>query len=606
MLWFRAFFYQNYSVFFLNQRFGSINFSYGATLRIILGGMIFSQIVIYLLFFGIFKSWAIFLIKIFGFSFFVYNALIILRAKKIKAKYEAIILPSILFVTAAFVCLSALDTPVPFHDARQYHLALPWLMSQNGALFIEPSLQQAGLYLGYDVLYMALGDLSTLLDNPRLMASLHIFSALSPLILIVGTYFLAMALGAGRVWSLLAAGAVFTMGSIVYWGTLKNDLIAAGIGVFALTHLCHAWKSRLTSDVILASILAAFAVSIKISNILPVGIPFAYALLFGPFGAREKGLGIVLGLLVIAPWMAYATTMQSTPLYPIGAEVPAEVKIHADERNANGLSRDMSTAFTRFFDIILDRYKISGNHTLGIPFLFAFGITVIGVLNRFLQRQFDIQELIAVSSIIWFLIFYILYFDGTFESRYIIICGSLFFVYSAVVFNRVAHAWHVDSGPSFYGLAGFVLVGLIAGIYAAPSTTTHLKRAQTVVSRGVSEAHSQWIMQFYDWTKFHREVNRIANGQGVAINDHFLLFLDPPIQNLHAIHTPHLNLYLKDSDFVEDLLRKRGIQTFVNRPGISGATDAVDDFLDRCGTAVTDMSEHKDARRIYRIKENCR
>ena len=570
----------------------------------LLGALVFSQLTIFSLLFGIFSSELFMFIKCLAtlyFAYWCYQE----RKRFHMPEISSMLVIGLVLVLILIVTSASLETPIPHGDARQYHLALPWHFSLKNGIFIEPSLRQTGMYLGYDVFYLLLGDISSLIDNPSLMVSLKIFSASSPILLLAGTYSLGRPYGLDRFWRFGSATAVMAMGSVSCWGSLKNDLVVAGVALFVVVQLQKAWHSRRTSDLYWSVALGAFAVSIKVSILVPLAIPFLAVLLSCKFSFRTLAQCFLLALLLLSPWFVYSLFPQSNPIYPLAVALPPEIESAWSSRNANGLERSIGEASTQFFSILLGTYRISGNHTVGVLFVSALFICLAGLFLRMSRRLMDIRDVILIGAVLWFLIFYYMRFDGRFLSRYIVYCGSVFYVYAGFLFFNLLAGLKKWKAAVYILLSSGLAALVLFLVWSSPFTKSRISAADKVLGLGVSGWSREWHGAYTEWTDFHRKVNDLAAGNGVAVNDHFILFINGPVLNLHAMHAVNLNLYNKDYLFVRDLLAEKGIETLVVRRGISGMTNALEDYIKNCAERVEGSDDRQSSREVYRTRSDC-
>ena len=477
--------------------------------------------------------------------------------------------------------LASVHSPIIHPDAQQYHLAFPWHMLSGGTPLQNETYLHSGVYLGFDILYLGLGDLQQLQSQPNLLIGFSLFNAFASTLLIAGTLTLALQLGANRAYAILAALSVFSMSAILYWGLGKNDLVAAGSGLLALSALHRAWVSRSERDFFVAALLGGFAVAIKISSLPILAIPFLYCLAFQPHVGRRVVLLLLAGCCTIFPWMIFAALVQGNPFHPLFSQLPAEVSQAWSIRNANGLERSFSDAVTHFFPILLSTYKISGNQSLGLPFVLCFPVVLALLATRAITRRFGMADIIALSGVLWFCVFFYERFDGRFLSRYIVVCGGIFFAYVAALIHRT---FEKKPQQSFL-ISAFLSVVVLWSVGAATSTKIHLRDAKHVWANAGSTWRNSYMSELEGWTALNSQIANLrseSNRQGVAVNDHFILFVKDPVYNIHAMHAASLNLYEKDYRFMDDFFSERDIGLLVIRPDISGMTEALVDFIAHC------------------------
>ncbi len=574
-------------------------------LTIILGALVVSQVLVLSLLLNFYSSTLILVVKSIGVAITLagaaYQHLNSSEFSATKWTFIAISAPMLLFLLLTF----SLDSPVPHPDAQQYHLALPWVYATEQSLISERSLMQLGLYMGYDLLYLMVGDIRTLSDDPGLMSALYIFNAASMMLLLSATYTLSRAFGATRSWSVLATASVLTMGAVMtYWGDLKNDYMAAGLGLCALVLLHRAWTAASTEGLILATLVAAFSVTVKISTLIPVGLPFLFAYASGRFRWQTVFISIGVGSGLMAPWLWYAFVLQGTPIYPLGVKMPDVIALGWDARNANGLPGGVASAIKNFFELLLGRYHIPGNQSLGLPFLAATVGATAGILTAAIKKRFGLTEAIVTCAIVWLIIFYIDRFDGRFLSRYIVLCGCVFFAYCAFILSNVSERLSRQSRFSpavMLTLPAMLLLVDLSGAKWLASVSDNGPLGQ-----GLSKWHTEWTQEYEDWTEFHKTVNDMAQGSGVAVNDHFILFLEGPYMNLHGLHARELNLYERDAGYIHALLQRKGIELFIYRPNISGTTDALTQFIENCTQRLVLPKTIREARQVYKVSPDCK
>ena len=578
--------------------------AFSAVLKIVLGALTTSQFLILLLLADIFRSELVALVKYAGIALALGHFAAQRHRIAADCSIKGVILPIGATMISLLLLTFSLNSPIPHGDALQYHLALPWAFVAEQSLIEQRGLMQLGVYLGYDLLYVMVGDLRDLPDSPRLMSALSIFNSASLALLISATYGLARVFGASPPWSLLAALCLLTIGAVLaYWGSLKNDHVAAGVALFALMLLYQAWTASSPAGLLLAALVAAFSITIKISTVIPVGLPFLFVLASRRFQGREIFLVLGVGLAVMAPWLYFAALYQGSPFHPIATPTPEDIAAGWETRNANGLPRGLVSGLTNVVDVILGTHRISGNQSLGGPFLVATVVSIAGIVVSGIQRRFGLAAVIVGSSLAWLVIFYVDRFDGRFLSRYIIVCGGVFFAYVAAMVSRVTNLQY--RSRRLVNGAGLVLAAVL--IWPAISGSKWMAGVIGAgpLGEGIAEWHAGWVADFETWTSFHRAVNAVAEGSGVAMNDHFILFLDGPYVNLHGLHARDLNLYQKDATGVRAFLEAEEIETLVIRPNISGSTEAVNVFLATCAVPVLLPEEVRDPRQVFSIRPDC-
>jgi len=508
--------------------------------------------------------------------------------------------PDLVILAVPLVALSALMLMSTFYsaaihpDARQYELAFPWLTSFSGGIVRDSNLLNAGTYLGYDVLLLTLGDLSHLLNNPAMLDRLKLFNALTELLLPISVYLLSRSFGASKAGCIVAATATFTIGQIVYWGLLKNDLFSGGIGILALTILMRAYEKRLEILLGIATALAAYAVSAKITNVVPVGLPFLFVYLSGRFTMRAIWFSSFVGLLLVAPWLFYAYVIQGNPLHPLAQPMPPEMKAAWLLRNANGIDRTAENFVKMFPAVALGSYKISGNQTIGILTFVALPVVAACVINDGVKRKFSLPQVIALSALIWFALFYYMRFDNRFLSRYIVLCSGVFFAFCVFRFE--------DLPKRFRGTLAACSVGVISvlALLNSPIQSRLQSVSQSLTSSLLLAQKHDEIVEFS--APFRVIKQRRKEGEAVAINDGIVLFLDPPFVNVSGLHAVDLNVYTRDVDDLQEYLADRSVGLILFRPGIAGITEALTGYLAKCATMIQEFPGLE----LHEVRPECR
>ncbi|MGD1948942.1 MAG: hypothetical protein ACFB14_04765 [Leptolyngbyaceae cyanobacterium] len=508
----------------------------------------------------------------------------------------------LLYLVLATTLVIANASSLRIHgDAKQYHLAFPWIMSLTQELFRDNSFIGTGVYQGFDFLYLYVTNLSLLENNYRILLHVKVFSTLVSFLLPISIYYLCRFMGAGKDSSIVASLSLFTVSSIVSWGELKNDIVSAGLFLFFLAVLINAWKSGLRREFYVACALAGFALSAKITNLAFSFFVFPLIVFWKKASFQTKLNGLILVAIILAPWVWLAYSTQANPIHSALMNLPPELEAGWDKRNANGLTLSLSNFIIYLPQLILDRYEISGNNSLGFPFVislcfscFAFGLVIV-------KRKGSIIDGIFLAGLLWFLFFSVSRFDGRFLSRYILNFVGITFTYAFVSMDALLSK-SVKNQARQWLLTFFLIVFSVLGYFTdwAKVRINYLRSFSLV--EGV-DYKSYRQRQFDQATNLElRTVIEQLRGNGaVAVNDAFVLLIDPPFVNVHGLHAAQLNLYTKDSDFVREFLAKRNVSVLVFRNGISGITPALTEFIEEC----TDFVQSVEAREVYTIKAQC-
>ena len=566
-----------------------------------------SQILIYSL---IFSCYNYFIVKLFHFSgIIILLSLLLYKLKRsrfsgkpystkstlelIFSSIPLVILP-IVFVFGSFVSLKI------HPDARQYHLAFPWLMSLSGKLVQNTSLAHTGKYLGYDLLYMGVDNLSKLVNAPEIIMELKLFNSLSEALLPFSVFILCRSMGGSKLASSFSAICMYTIGSLGYWGLLKNDIIVAAIAMISLSMLLRCYKHKSGKLFIISSILAAFSISIKISVVVPLVIPFIFVYLSRKFSAKTCMGSILIGLIFMSPWFVSSCITRGNPIYPIGVSKPAAVKAAWALRSANGIERSPYNLLTMFPKVVLDQYHISGNQTLGILAIIVLCLSLCFFTIDLIKRNRNINHVIVMSILVWLAVFYYTRLDNRFLSRYILICPGVLFAFTAYRIETYLLCVNFISTRIIgaIGLCALIIISLFVANNKA--IVNRFISIDKIFSSGIYdlEAHKA-KMQESPYTVI-RKLRK--PGETVAINDGFVLYLEEPFINLHALHAARMDLYNKDAVFIRNILSERSATLLLLRQHISGGTEAVDNYIAECAQKIGRFG----ALTLYEVKDECK
>jgi len=483
-------------------------------------------------------------------------------------------------------------------DARQYHLASPWLTSMSGRLLQNDTLLHNGTYLGYDILYLSVADLSGLMDSPVMMDQLKLFNAITSMVFPVSVLLLCRAFGGSRAASAIAALAVFTLGAIAYWGFLKNDIFAAAIGIVTLVVLVRAYDQASERLLLVASALAAYAVSVKISNAIPLAIPFGFVYLSRRFSLRTCALSAAMGLLILLPWAVYAYVASGNPFNPVAMRFPDEIKQAWAVRNANGIEPSALNLVTKFIPIVLGQHRISGNETIGILALAVLPASLIALVKDAARGKPGLREVIVACALAWFVFLYVTLYDNRFLSRYLLICfGALF------AFMAFKGEIYLQGASKRTKAAVFIAVIALIAVFIWKNPGMASSYARLAGFQGSEQTRHDKETMLGQYSAPYRAIERLRKpGEAVAINDQMTLFLKPPFYNLHALHAVNLNLYRKDAAYVRRYLSERSVRLLLFRKGISGGTKAVDDYMADCAQEIQTFGKTLS---LYAVKPSC-
>ncbi len=564
-----------------------------------LGMLIYSQILLFAGALGLFNQTLVMTLRIIGllalaFALYAHKSRLIIPT----VNNPAWLPEALVGLLCGFMIVSTYLSSSIHGDAQQYHLGFPWIMSLTGRLVWNETLLHSGTYLGYDLLYLSVADLAKLIDSPAMLDRLKLFNAITNTLFPVSVLLVCRAFGGSRTASAIAALMVFTLGAINDWGLLKNDIFAATIGLITLTILIRAYDQANERLLLIATALAAYAVSVKIPNAIPLAIPFTFVYLSRRFTLRVCIHSTTIGLVLLLPWAITAYIAQGNPFSPVAMPLPDEIKQAWIARNTNGIEASALNFVTMFIPIVLGLHPISGNQTLGVLGLAALVASLVILIKDASKRKTGLPEIITASALIWFVIFYASRYDNRFLSRYILISFATFFAFLSFKIESYLQIVSVRVRASIF-LA--FLTFLLIFIGENPSITERYK--SLVRFQGSEQTAHEKKTIFSKYSEPYRTIERLRKpGEAVAINDHMTLFLKPPFFNLHAMHASSINLYQKDMDYVKRYLSERSVKFLLFRKGISGGTKAVDDYMANCAQEIQSFGK---SLTLYAVKSNC-
>ncbi|WP_413725088.1 hypothetical protein [Sodalis sp. RH16] len=557
------------------------------------GMALFSFYIFFLSTLKVFRYDFVFYLKIVGFVIFL--KIFIKNFGKIKnmmCKKKFVILS--FFTLFLFFTLSTVSNVLIHGDAKQYNLAFPWLMSVTGHLVNNDTLLHNGTYISFDILYLSIGDLRDLLYRPDLIDKIKLFDSNAAFLLPLSIYMLSRRLEISEKASLLASFAILTIGSINNWGEIKNDIFSSAIGISSLCFILIASKTKDHKILFLASFIAGWAVSVKLTNAIILVLPFFYLYLIGFFSKKYIFISILTGMLPLLPWMLYAYHGTGSLISPELIKLPPEINYWWGVRNANGLPHGMITAINYFEPILMNSYKISGNDSIGVFSLLSIVVSLLYIMRVIYLKEFNMNSIILISVMIWFFIFYIMRYDNRFLSRYIIAPLSIFIIYAISYLEQLA--------GKYKNILIFFLCSLIAYCSFNKDNARRLNDIAKILN--VTEMQKQKLSDLDSYEKPYKYLNAIRkNGEAVAVNEHTILFVNPPFYNLNPLHAINLNLYRMSQHDIKKYIEQKNIKYFIFRKINSWGYDNINNYVMECTDLIKPFDNGN--LNLLRVKDNC-
>ncbi len=478
-------------------------------------------------------------------------------------------------------------------DAMQYHLALPRSFAVSGGLTANETLGHDGTYLGFDILHLVVTDLdapaAAIVDR---LASLQAFSLLTGLVLLPATYALAREIGADRRWALLGAWLVLSVSSIARVGTMKNDVVTAAVAMVGLIAVARLRRHPSVAATASTAIVCGFAITVKLPNgavVLPaVGWVVIELLVTHRTRLRELWPLVMLPAMVL-PWVFRAYANTGNPLHPLFVELPPEAAELAAIRNANGLELTPWSFVTTWFDLVMDRYPVNGNDSMGIVFVSVFALFTVAAVGALLRRRGGRWVPVQLVAAAFFLAFSVSRFEGRFLTRYaVVVVGMTFASAAAATSQVIADRSRQRQESRMPWLPLLVLLLTLpavwgGGLLSATRARVEAPSVQALVHGGVTTDGWREAARITFGIPMFERMDAVAGGGRVMINDQFTLFLDRPVVNVHSSHSATFDYARLDLESFTEEMRRRDVRAALLRPGISGTDPVVLQYLEACG-----------------------
>jgi len=237
------------------------------------------------------------------------------KNSKYRTNFESVlVVVLIVFVIMNFIAALA---PVHSSDAISYHIALPKIWAEQGAITGIPHMVMSNYPIGLNMLF-----LDGFLLNGGILSELIAFYI--GLLFMLGIYFFGARYFSKRI-GLLGAVIFYTMPIFSVFNIRGFVDISTGLFAFLALYLFFMWQeSPRIKYVALSAISVGFAASIKTSAMLlplVIGALFAYYSLFVKRNIKATFtnsliFGIV-AVLIMAPWTIRTFIQTGSPVYPV-------------------------------------------------------------------------------------------------------------------------------------------------------------------------------------------------------------------------------------------------------------------------------------------------
>jgi hypothetical protein len=454
-------------------------------------------------------------------------------------------------------------------DALQYHLGFPMWYLRLGRFEHFPSHLMSGIYLGVEVLY---GTVLTTAEPLRTVPAKLLSWAFGGTA-IAAVFLTARRLGATRNWALVAVLAMLTVPAIIHWGSAKNDLAVAGMGLAALWLLAIALEEGDPRLSLWIGLLLGYAVTVKLTMLLVVPtVGLAILWRFGWRAATRFAVGCALPIL---PWAGRAWWLHGAPLYPLFRAKPDYLRELFALVKANGLTLAPESFLANVVPLLLNSDgRVVGNHSLGIPFLVAAALSIPGSWRR------GAATVLTLAAGAFLVIFMLRTFDNRFLTRYFLLAPAVAF--------PVACAWLSSrSLASYWQRVVPILVALALILAYARTDSIFRDLHRPIVAASIEGGGKAPNDRLAFLLGMAGQAERLLGpGDVLLINDAAIYLLTEPWVNAHALHSTVFRYDRLDADGLARQLEAMGVEAALIRIGIPGLQPEVKEVLERHGMRV--------------------
>lgn len=559
-------------------------------LGIIIGFAFLSQITIYAVLFNFYTFNLTYLLWTFAFLISVYfirkeKYKYIYISKKLKENIVLLYVIIIFLIFSLFLFFSYNTPDFISGDAKQYHLAFPYLISLAGGLdFIHHSFENSNRYLGYDILYLFSSNLKNLNHHPiHSVSAFLVFNMISNILLPIVMYIFTLDLTKNKKLALLSSMSLFTTSIAIHWLGGKNDIFAGASGLTAIYFFYKYLKHK--SSFLVFSIVASFSITVKLTNLIPLLILLFTSFLLKKIKIKDVLIFICVLFFFLLPWSFYNFIIDNT-FFPIDFNTPLEIKNAISLRSANGYVVNTFLDYIVFFPkLFLQIPKIPGSESIGYIYFIFMIFSSSFFIFKFKYLIKSPYNFIFFNIFLWTIIFYVWKIEGRFLTRYIFLNSAF---YSISFFTCISYFKFYKKNESFSKIVIFITL-LIASIPNFEKFTNSNFQAQ--------KYRNDKILNYYSNINFVN--NLLSRNEIIATRDSLILFFKPPIVNLSAIQSEKYNLHSKDLDYVKNIIEKNNIKYLhVLNSKTSGHSEALNNYLNIYTTKYRIFKKFT----LYRVK----
>lgn len=478
--------------------------------------------------------------------------------------YESIIL-FILVVLLIMLFLITSSSFVVHPDALQYHIALPMHYLQMHKLYNIPTVDNDRVFLMLDLQYLLVIDPSNLTN---LLPSKY-FNLFSGFLVFPSVYFLSRELGADRFTSLLITLLLATTPNY-YGGELKNDTTTT-FYVLHLFHIASYYEKRLSRWWLILALMLGITLSTKMTILPAVGIIYLWMLYKRHEGFGKTVLIFVLSMFIWLPWLTHAVVYSESIMLTSGGKMSEFRRHEWAVRSANGLKLTFGNYCRNIFNLLLARGNIiPDNWSMGIPFIIALFVGFYTVLTNKIKGA----GLVVIAAFASLFVFSLNKFETRFLNRYIAYVAAMYLAGVAPTISKF-----INNFKSKW----IVIILAIVMVFTSQrcqDTYEHFSRLD-LKKTVTGESYYESIV-VDPQIKLWDQANKIVpNGDKIIINDGFFYFLKCDFINVHFLHSDYIHFGTVTYEEFENIMKKEHVVAAIIRPGISGLSPIVTEYIDK-------------------------